>query len=79
MKQRMRRSLQSAIRNLATMGIEDYMNDDFVSYSGSFFDFEEVKAEMDYIRGGIRTNSGRVNVYKFIEALIVESQHEDEM
>jgi len=77
MKQRMRRSLQNGLRNFATLGIEDYLNDVFVQYSGAFFDFEEVKAEMDYIRG-VRKQGGRVNVYKFIEALIVESQLEDE-
>lgn len=77
MKQRMRRSLQNGMRNLATMGIEDYLNDVFVSYSGSFFDFEEVKFEMDYLRG-IHSHCGRVNVHKFIEALIVESHSQEE-
>ncbi len=73
MRQRMRRTLQHGLRNIATMGVEDYLNDVFVSYSGSFFDFEEVKVEMDHIRG-IHSNTGRVSVNKFLEALIVESQ-----
>lgn len=73
MRQRMRRTLQHGLRNIATMGVEDYLNDVFVSYSGSFFDFEEVKVEMDCIRG-LHTNTGRVNVNKFLEALIIESQ-----
>lgn len=77
MKQRMRRSLQNGLRNLATLGIEDYLNEVFVHYSGSFFDFEEVKSEMDFVRG-VRSQGGRVNVYKFIEALIVESQIEND-
>ena len=73
MRQRMRRTLQHGLRNIATMGVEDYLNDVFVNYSGSFFDFEEVKVEMDCIRG-LHTSTGRVNVNKFLEALIIESQ-----
>lgn len=75
MKQRMRRSIQNALRNIATLGLEDYMSDAFVDYSGTFFDFEEVKAEMDLIRNR-RESGGRVNVYKFIEALIAVSDYE---
>lgn len=75
MKQRMRRSMQNALRNIANLGIEDYMSDAFVDYSGTFFDFEEVKAEMDLIRSR-RESGGRVNVYKFIEALIAVSDYE---
>ncbi len=76
MKQRMRRSLQSGLRNIATLGIEDYLNDVFVNYSATLFEFEEVKAEMDSLRG-IRKQGGRVSVTKFIESLIVQSRIED--
>lgn len=69
-KQRMRRAIMKGIRNIANAGIEDYMNDYFVKYSNSLFDFENVKAEMDYIRGK-RHSGGKVNVVKFIENLMI--------
>ncbi|SHK58255.1 DNA-binding domain-containing protein [Paramaledivibacter caminithermalis] len=73
MKQRMRRAIMKGIRNIANTGIEDYMNECFVKYSNSLFDFESVKAEMDYIRGK-RVSGGKVNVIKFIENILVQSQ-----
>jgi len=76
MKQRMRRSLQNGIRNIANLGVEDYLNEVFVSYSGTLFEFEEVRAEMDLIRGN-RQQGGRVSVNKFIESLIVQSRVND--
>ncbi|HPA55504.1 MAG TPA: DNA-binding domain-containing protein, partial [Bacillota bacterium] len=48
---RMRRTVAKAMKNIAAMGIEDFSNDKFVLYSSSLFDYVEVKAEMDYIRG----------------------------
>lgn len=73
MKQRMRRAIVKGIRNIANTGIEDYMNDCFVKYSSSLFDFESVKAEMDFIRGK-RNSCGKINVVKFIENLLIQSQ-----
>lgn len=73
MKQRMRRAIVKGIKNIANSGIEDYMNDNFVKYSNSLFDFESVKAEMDYIRGK-RISGGKVNVSKFIENLLLQSK-----
>jgi len=73
MKQRMRRAIVKGMRNIANTGIEDYMNDCFVKYSSSLFDFESVKAEMDFIRGK-RNSGGKVNVVKFIESLLIQSQ-----
>lgn len=66
--QRMRRAVNRALRNLAYLGIEDYMNELFVKYSSSLFDFESVKKEMDYIRG-TSVYKGSVSVYKFLENL----------
>lgn len=72
-KQRIRRAAIKGIRNIANAGIEDYMNESFVKYSNSLFDFENVKAEMDYIRGR-RASGGKVNVIKFIDNLLIQSK-----
>ena len=70
MEQRIRRAIAVGMSNLAHLGIEDFMNEVFVRYSGRLFAFEEIKAEMDYIRGD-RARSGKVNVRKFIGGLML--------
>lgn len=67
---RMRRTVGKAMKNIAAMGIEDFSNDKFILYSSSLFDYVEVKAEMDYIRGKVKYN-GKVNIKSFIKRLLV--------
>ena len=67
---RMRRTVGKAMKNIAAMGIEDFSNEKFVLYSSSLFDYTDVKAEMDYIRGKTRY-SGKVNIKAFIKRLLV--------
>lgn len=73
MEQRIRRAINKALINIANLGIEDYMNDSFVKYSNALFNFEDVKAEMDYIREK-NTTGGKISVKKFIEGLIFKSE-----
>jgi two-component system response regulator YcbB len=68
-EQRLRRTAQVGLVNLANLGIEDYMNEDFVEYASSLYSFEQVKKEMDYIRGKNR-KGGSVNLKKFFEGLL---------
>lgn len=70
MEQRMRRTIAIAMSNIANLGVEDYMNEIFVEYSSSLFKFEQVKKEMDYIRGKV-SRGGSVNIMKFIKGLIL--------
>lgn len=70
---RMRRTIGKAMKNLATMGIEDFSNEKFCLYSSSLFDYADIKAEMDFLRG--KTNySGKVNIKAFIRRLVVMSE-----
>ncbi|WP_125153178.1 DNA-binding domain-containing protein [Clostridium rectalis] len=69
MEQRIRRLALSGMSNLANLGIEDYLNDTFVEYSNSIYNFEQVKKEMDYVRGKSR-DRGRINLKKFIAGLV---------
>lgn len=69
-KQRIRRAIKEGLTNLANAGIEDYFGDNFQRYSSMLFDFENVRAEMDFIRGK-RSNGGKVNMSKFFEGLIL--------
>lgn len=67
--QRMRRAISKGLSNISYLGIEDYMNEVFMMYSSSLFNFEEVKNEMDFIRGKQKIN-GKINLRKFIDGLI---------
>lgn len=65
MEQKMRRTINIALSNIASLGIEDYMNETFIEYSNTLFNFEQVKWEMDYLRGK-SDEKGSINMKKFI-------------
>ena len=73
MEQRIRRAIAAGMSNLAHMGIEDFMNETYTLYSGTLFSFEDVKAEMDYLRGK-RSSGGKVSIKKFIDGLMLEAE-----
>lgn len=75
MEQRIRRAIAVGMSNLAHLGIEDFMNETFSAYSGTLFPFEEIRAEMDYIRGK-RKYGGKISIKKFIDSLMVAAEHE---
>lgn len=71
-EQRIRRAALKGLRNLAHLGVEDYMNKTFQKYSNSLYDFKEIRNEMDYIRE--RSNKrGKVNFKKFIDNILFYS------
>jgi two-component system response regulator YcbB len=70
MEQRLRRAINKGLINLANIGIEDYMNEIFLAYSNSLYDFQNVKAEMDYIRGK-RSSGGKISIRRFIENILL--------
>ncbi|WP_243158025.1 DNA-binding domain-containing protein [Aminipila terrae] len=72
-KQRIRRAVKRGLTNIASMGVEDYYNEIFQNYHYVVFDFESIRAEMDYIRGK-RKDGGKTNIEKFIEGLLVFSE-----
>lgn len=70
MEQRMRRAINIAMGNIASLGIEDYMNEIFVEYSNTLFNFEQIKREMDYIRGK-SIEKGSINMKKFLSGICI--------
>ena len=68
MEQRLRRAAAAGMVNLANLGIEDYANDTFTEYAGTLYHFEQVRREMDCIRGRGKAH-GRVSVKRFLYAL----------
>lgn len=75
MEQRVRRAIAVGMSNLAHLGIEDFMNETFTAYSSTLFPFEEIRAEMDHIRGK-RRYGGKVSIKKFIERLMLAVDRE---
>ena len=68
-EQRIRRTANTAQVNLAHLGLEDYSNDTFIEYSNTLFNFEQIRREMDYIRGRSQ-KGGNVNIRNFLNALV---------
>ncbi|WP_378953982.1 response regulator [Pelosinus sp. sgz500959] len=73
-EQRVRRATTKGLQNLANLGLEDYYNEIFQSYSTSLFDFKEVRHEMNYMQGKSQYR-GKINVKKFIEGLLFIAEH----
>ena len=69
MEQRIRRTVNAGLTNLANMGIEDYSNDTFHDFAGSIYSFEQIRKEMDYIRGKSDSH-GKVSLKNFLNSLI---------
>ncbi|MDF2678513.1 MAG: signal transduction response regulator [Bacillota bacterium] len=75
MEQRIRRAATVGMINLANIGIEDYMNEIFTEYSNGLYNFEQIKLEMDFIRGKSQKR-GTVNLKKFIDGIVYYSEME---
>lgn len=63
-----RRTAFNGLVNLAHLGLEDYSNEIFVDYSSTLYNFEQVRREMDFIRGKTDKH-GNVRIKQFLNAL----------
>ena len=70
-EQRIRRTIQKALVNIAEFGIDDYYNPIFMEYSTLLFDFSQVRQEMNYIQGNSKKR-GTINIRKFIEGIVAK-------
>ena len=68
LEQRVRRAAFSGLVNLANLGVEDYGNEIFTEYACSLYGFEQVRKEMDFLRGKSKTH-GKVQMKMFLNAL----------
>ena len=69
LEQKIRRTATVGMVNLANIGIEDYMNEIFTEYSNGLYNFQQLKIEMDYIRGKTKKR-GRISIRKFIDGMV---------
>lgn len=70
MEQRVRRTVERGLSHLASLGLDDYGNEQFARYSSVLYPFSEVRAEMDHLRGK-GTGGGKVNLKKFLDGMLV--------
>lgn len=68
-EQRIRRTIQKALTNLASLGQEDAYNSKFTDYGTLLFDFPQVRQEMKYL-DCLTKDRGKVSIRKFIEGVI---------
>lgn len=73
-EQRLRRAINQALTNLASIGLTDYTNPKFELYSSKFFDFSEVRLKMNVIDEKKYSKNPRINIRKFLYAFFVEIQ-----
>lgn len=72
MEQRIRRAAMAGLVNLAHLGLDDYSNETFTEYAGTLYHFEQVRKEMDFIRGK-SDKHGNVKIKNFLTALAAYS------
>ena len=68
-EQRIRRAAFAGMVNLANKGLEDYADPVFNEYSGRLYNFEQIRREMNYIRGKSEKH-GNVRIRNFINGLL---------
>lgn len=68
-EQRIRRAAFAGLVNLANKGMEDYADPIFNEYAGRLYNFEQIRKEMNYIRGK-SDKHGNVRIRNFISGLL---------
>lgn len=69
-KKRISRIINKAFKSLAAIGAEDFINPVFEKYSGTLFEFSEIRKEINYLKGKTG-KAGKINVKQFIENSIM--------
>ncbi|WP_301108772.1 response regulator [Sporosarcina sp.] len=77
MEQRIRRSIQTAMDHLASLGAVDYTIDEFEYYAPRYFDFQEITQRMKQIQEeSFIIRPSKVNSKKFLQVLYIETAEE---
>ena len=68
-EQRIRRSALVGLGNLADKGLDDQMDPIFREYAAKFYQLDQIKREMNYIRGTSDIH-GTVRIRNFLNGLL---------
>lgn len=72
-EQRIRRAVNAALTNLASIGLTDYSNPKFEYYAPLYFDFQDVRLKMKEIEEDAQPGKGKANVKKFLQVLYMDA------
>lgn len=73
-EQRIRRAVNAALTNLASIGLTDYSHPKFEYYAPLYFDFQDVRLKMrEMEEDGVQPGKGKVNVKKFLQVLYMDT------
>ncbi len=73
-EQRVRRTILTAVTNLASLGSIDYTNPEFEYYAPRYFDLQEIRARMKQIQEEeTKPAKVKVNIRKFLQVLYFET------
>lgn len=74
-EQRIRRTIVSAVNNIASMGVVDYTSPQFEYYAPRYFDFQDIRLRMKQIEEDFPTPSRvKINIKKFLQVLYIETE-----
>ncbi|MCM3134350.1 response regulator [Paenibacillus polysaccharolyticus] len=74
MEQRIRRTVLTALTNLASIGLTDYSNHKFEHYAPLYFDFQDVRMKMRAMEEEqVSDNKSKVNIKKFLQVFCMET------
>ena len=72
--QRIRRTVLTALTNLASIGLTDYSNHKFEHYAPLYFDFQDVRMKMRAMEEEQASdNKSKVNIKKFLQVFYMET------
>ncbi|MEY8739205.1 response regulator [Bacillales bacterium AN1005] len=73
MEQRIRRTVNAALTNMASIGLTDYSNHKFEHYAPLYFDFQDVRMKMRAMEEDQSGDRGKVNIKKFLHVFYMET------
>lgn len=71
-EQRIRRTIMTALTNIASIGLTDYSNPKFEHYAPLYFDFQDIRLKMKEIDEKLKPEKGKINIKKFLQVFYLE-------
>lgn len=76
MEQRIRRAIELALTNVASIGLFDYANSTFERYASTLFEFPQVRKKMTQLQDKSSNKRPRIHMKRFIQVLYLEAKQE---
>lgn len=76
MEQRIRRAIELALTNIASLGLFDYANSTFERYASTLFEFPQVHTKMKQLQDKSSNKRPSIHMRRFIQILYLEAKQE---